>query len=207
MYKRQALRAPDCPPSQVPLLLGVLEETVRLSRITESLLLLSRADAGKLKIAQEPVQLSELVNETLDDAEVLAADRSITLTRDVQPDITVSGDAQFLRQVLLNLVENAIKYNHPDGGIHASLSRCPAEDDRYLCEIVIENTGPEIPPEDASRIFERFHRGENNAGGGKIGGHGLGLSICREIVRAAGGKVELRRGKPGWTTFAVCLPG
>ena len=199
-----ALGAPDLPASQVPLLLGVLEETGRLSRITESLLLLSRADAGKLKTAREPVDLSELMNETLDDAELLAADRCITLTRAVQENITVLGDAQFLRQVLFNLVENAIKYNHPNGEIYASLSQLPANE--YPYEIVFENTGPEISPEDAPWIFERFHRG-NNTASPTIAGHGLGLSLCREIVRAAGGEVELRRGKPGWTTFAVRLAG
>ena len=202
-----ALRSADCPPGQVPLLLGLLEETGRLSRITESLLLLSRADAGKLRLARDPVAISELMDETLDDAEVLAAERSITLTRAVQSGLTLSGDTQFLRQVLLNLVDNAIKYNNPNGKIHAGLSYCPTEGERFPYEIIFENTGPEISPEDAPWIFKRFHRGRNDATSTPVGGHGLGLSICREIVRACGGKIELRHCRPGWTTFAVCLPG
>ncbi len=181
-------------------LADILEETTRLSGITENLLLLAKADAWQLDLDRRNVDFAQLVEGTLEDAEILAADRGITLERDLQPGISMRVDAGRLRQVLLNLLDNAVKYNEPGGRIRVTL-----EGTENGCVCSVANSGPAIPADKADQIFERFFRGDPARGGGERG-HGLGLSICRELIRAHGGQIELAENRPGHVEFRFRLP-
>jgi heavy metal sensor kinase len=183
------------------LLDGLLEQTERLSAIVEKLLLLSRADAGALTLRKEPVDLSAMCHELVEDAEILALRKKITTKFDISPAIAVYADESYLRRILLNLLDNAIKYNVDGGTVSISLGKSDS-----LAIFRIANTGPEIPPEHENRIFERFYRADPSRSSETVGS-GLGLSICRELVLAHGGDIWLDRVQPGWTAFALTLPG
>lgn len=195
-----ALRSENLSPQTEKLMIDLLEETGRLISIVEGLLLLSQADAGKLQFDLKPVNMTTLLAEIADDIEILASEREITVFPDFQANVLIKGNAQFLRQVAFNLFDNAVKYNHPGGEIRATLSISNG-----LAVFAISNTGPPIPEEDRVRIFDRFHRAEPSRDRSR-GGHGLGLSICREITRAHQGDITLEPAPMGWTKFQVTLP-
>src|SRR6266436_9192788 len=153
-----------------------LDEIQRLSRIVEGLTLLAKADAGQITLAQEPVRLDELVQDSFADAQILAQPRKIRVDLTACNEVVIHGDRHRLRQLLLNLADNAIKYNQPEGRVLISLR---ATDDQ--AELVISNTGPGIAPEALPRIFDRFYRGDP-AHGSSIEGSGLGLSIAQWSV-------------------------
>jgi heavy metal sensor kinase len=196
-----ALRSEVDNPRIESLLDGLLEQTERLSAIVEKLLLLSRADAGALTLRKEPVDLSAMCHELVEDAEILALRKKITTKFDISPAIAVYADESYLRRILLNLLDNAIKYNVDGGTVSISLGKSDS-----LAIFRIANTGPEIPPEHENRIFERFYRADPSRSSETVGS-GLGLSICRELVLAHGGDIWLDRVQPGWTAFALTLPG
>jgi heavy metal sensor kinase len=196
-----ALRSEVDNPRIESLLDGLLEQTERLSAIVEKLLLLSRADAGALTLRKELVDLSAMCHELVEDAEILALRKKITTKFDISPAIAVYADESYLRRILLNLLDNAIKYNVDGGTVSISLGKSDS-----LAIFRIANTGPEIPPEHENRIFERFYRADPSRSSETVGS-GLGLSICHELVLAHGGDIWLDRVQPGWTAFALTLPG
>ena len=183
------------------LLDGLLEQTERLSAIVEKLLLLSRADAGALALRKEFIDFSAICHELVEDAEILALRKQITTESEISPAIAVYADESYLRRILLNLLDNAVKYNVKGGTVSISLSKSNS-----LALFRIANTGPEIPKEHENRIFERFYRADSSRSSATVGS-GLGLSICRELVLAHGGDIWLERVQPGWTTFVLTLPG
>ena len=180
-------------------LLSLQEEIARLNRIIEHLLLLARFDAGQAASIREPVDLSALARETCEDAELFSSAQNIRIEAFIAADVVVSGDPGQLRRVLLNLLDNACKFNIPGG-----LVRCALEKDDPLARLVVTNTGPGIPPEMQSRLFKRFFR----ADAARVqAGHGLGLSLCREIIQAHGGEIHLAQdSQDGFTQFVVTLP-
>ena len=183
-------------------MLNLLEETGRLVQIVEGLLLLSQADAGKLQMGTDEVELGALIEDLGDDIEILAAPLAITVETKIAPGVLITGSEQFLRQLMMNLFDNAIKYNVPNGTIRAQLA---AQGNQAVFSIV--NTGAEVPPEQRDRIFDRFHRAESSRTRDRAqGGQGLGLSICREIALAHGGVLTLEPSEPGWTKFQLTLP-
>jgi heavy metal sensor kinase len=188
-------------PGMEPLLEGLLAETQRLCDIVEKLLLLSRADAGELTLATEILDFSSICRELVEDAQILAGPKRISTEFEIAPDIKVFGDEFYLRRVLLNLLDNAIKYNVAGGSLSISLTTS-----HPTAQLRISNTGPGILKEDEYRVFERFYRGDPSHSS-EISGSGLGLSICREIVAAHGGQLWLEQHQPGWTAFTVSLPG
>jgi heavy metal sensor kinase len=196
-----ALRSEVDNPRIECLLDGLLEQTERLSAIVEKLLLLSRADAGALTLRKEHVDLSAMCHELVEDAEILALRKKIATKSDISPAIAVYADESYLRRILLNLLDNALKYNVEGGTVSISLGKSDS-----LAIFRIANTGPEIPPEHENRIFERFYRADPSRSSDTVGS-GLGLSICRELVLAHGGDIWLERVQPGWTAFALTLPG
>jgi len=183
------------------LLDGLLEQTERLSAIVEKLLLLSRADAGALTLKKEPIDFSAMCHELVEDAEILALRKKIATKSEILPAIAVYADESYLRRILLNLLDNAVKYNVEGGTVSISLGKSGS-----LALFRIANTGPEIPPEHENRIFERFYRADPSRSSDTVGS-GLGLSICHELVLAHGGDIWLERVQPGWTAFALTLPG
>jgi signal transduction histidine kinase len=179
---------------------NLLEETQRLKTITRSLLLLAQADAGQLKLALEPVDLSVELDAMIEDARVLAADARLQFEVELPGQLPVKADRALLHTALFNLVMNAIKYNEPDGKISIHLE---ASGNKIILEI--GNTGPGILPADQTKIFDRFFR-IAQVKGPKVEGIGLGLSLAREIVRAHGGELSLAEVRPDWTCFKAILP-
>jgi signal transduction histidine kinase len=178
----------------------LLEETQRLKTITRSLLLLAQADAGKLTLTREPVDLSLQLEGIIEDARVLASAWRLTFEVQVQPHLRVQADRALLHTALYNLITNAIKYNVPDGSVRVALARADQDILVTVC-----NTGPGIPLEEQARVFDRFHRVHRTGGGGRDG-IGLGLSLAREIVRAHGGQLTLKESAAGLTCFELSLP-
>ena len=196
----EAIRTGDHPPAQEKMLLNLFEETTRLVTITEDLLLLSRADAGKLQLDTSAIDLSQFLDEMIEDVEILAERRTIKIRSEIPRGIFVQADDHFLPQLLLNLFDNAIKYNHAGGELRVRI--IPG---RTAHQIAIANTGPGLTPPQAAHVFDRFYRGDA-ARDRSVGGHGLGLSICREIARALDGEISVHIEEPGWTEFRVSLP-
>jgi signal transduction histidine kinase len=126
--------------------------------------------------------------------------RMIKADAEISSGIVVCADQSYIRQALLNLLDNAVKYNVESGVIAVSLKRSDS-----LALLRIANTGPEIPRDHETRIFERFYRVDASHSSDVVGS-GLGLSICREIALAHGGNIWLDRREPGWTAFILALP-
>ncbi len=182
------------------LLSSLLDETHRLTGITRSLLLLSRADAGQLVPAFEEVSLSELLPELLEDTEVLAAEAELELKAQIATDIRVMADSLLLRSAFLNVLINAVKYNKPGGFIRVELKA-----DGRKARITVANSGPGIPTGEQALIFDRFQRADQSRER-RIDGIGLGLSLTRELLHAHHGSVELEESRPGLTRFVINLP-
>lgn len=179
---------------------SMLEEVQRLSTIVGQLAFLARADAGLLTFAHEPVELDELVRELTEDTTMLAAGSNITVTLASCDPIQLKGDRMRLRQLLLNLADNAVKHNQPDGSITLSLR---VENQCALFQIT--NTGPALPPEMRVRVFERFFRGDT-AGGHAEEGSGLGLSIAASITHAHDGSIVMTATDDARTRITLRLP-
>ncbi|MEM0896787.1 MAG: ATP-binding protein, partial [Verrucomicrobiota bacterium] len=175
----------------------VLEQTGHQRSILESLLLLSRADSGKLHISREPIDLSEKLKTWVEDAEFLAEPHGITVESDIQPNLWIEGDSIMLQQVAHNLFSNAARYNITGGEI---LCRLRSSGDHI--EWRVASTGKIIAGDDRERIFERFARADSTS---KEPGAGLGLSLAQEIVLAHGGDIRLLDAVDGMNVFQVCL--
>ena len=195
-----ALRDPTTPPAQREIFADQLDEIARLTKIVDSLTLLAKADAGQLALAQEPVRLDELVRDSYADAQLLARVGRMEVELQACDETTVRGDRHRLKQLLLNLTDNAIKYTQPEGRITIGLNR-----NNGSAELTIANTGPGIAPEKLPRIFERFYRGDP-AHNNSIEGCGLGLSIAQWIVKAHGGDIRIGSDIGKLTTVTVRFP-
>ena len=187
------------PASQREWIESLLDEVQRLARIVDSLTLLTKADAGLVPLERKPVPLGELVQEAFEDAVILAQPDQVRVTLDGCADAVVIGDRHRLRQLLLLLADNAVKYNRAGGEIHISLR---VQDG--TAELRMTNDGGGITPETQRRLFDRFVRGENAKG--KVEGCGLGLTIAQWIVHAHGGTIELVPESGEKTTALVRLP-
>ena len=175
------------------------EETLRLARLVEDLLLLARADAAKANIRREEVDLSALAGRILGNFGLQAADKRIRLEADPGESIRVTADRDKIAQVIENLVKNALQYT-PEGGIVRIRVRRTGE----TVEFAVENTGPGIAPDDLPFIFERFYRGEKSRSR-DFGGTGIGLTIVKQLVEAHGGQAGVES-TPERTLFRFTLP-
>jgi signal transduction histidine kinase len=182
------------------MLVSQLDEIDRLTKIVDSLTLLAKADAGQSALQCAPVRLDELLHDCHADAQVLAESRGITVDLTIAEPITLVGDRHRLRQLLLIIVDNALKYNDPGGRVSLALNRRLG-----AAEISCANTGRGIPAEIISRVFDRFYRGETTNPNGEEG-CGLGLAIAEWIVRAHGGKIEIQSAPNQVTRVSVRLP-
>jgi len=179
---------------------SLLDELRRLARIVDGLTLLARADAGQITLAMEPVRLDELVRDNFADAQILAEPHGIKVELQNCEEVTVRGDRHRLRQLLLNLADNAVKYNQPQGRVTMSLQRAGE-----TAELTIANSGPGIPPESLPRVFDRFFRGDP-AHSQTVDGCGLGLSIAKWIVSAHHGTIQIESTPGKLTIVTVRLP-
>jgi heavy metal sensor kinase len=183
------------------------DETKRLTGIVEDLFMLARADAGQYKLTPKEFYLDELAGEVARAVRTLAAERELTLQLDAAKEMPFRGDENLLRRLLLNLVDNAIKYNPRGGAVTVS---CRPEGKRYI--ITVSDTGPGIPAEAQPHIFERFYRADSarsraeDDGAGLTSGAGLGLSIARWIAEAHEGTLELLHSSEAGSVFQLVLP-
>jgi signal transduction histidine kinase len=177
-----------------------LDEVQRLTKIVDALTLLTKADAGQIALKSEPVALNEIVRDVFADAQILAKPANLSVVLSVCEEVKINGDKHRLRQLLLNLADNAVKYNQPAGTIEFSLRR-----DGATAELKIANTGPGISPKILPRVFERFFRGDP-AHNSAVDGCGLGLSIAQWIVSAHNGSVKIESQPMKLTTVTVSLP-
>ena len=181
----------------------VLDETTRLAGLVSDLLELARIQAGTVRLARDKVELAELLTEVKEIYSLAAFEKQITLTTEVDPiTLSVVGDRDRLKQVLLNLVSNAIRYT-PKGGI---ISLSAKEDSRGVV-ISVADTGPGVPEEELTRIFEKFHRLDKSRDTA-TGGTGLGLAIAKQLINLHGGTVaaQNRVDGPG-LVVSFDLPG
>lgn len=178
-----------------------LDEVQRLSRIVEGLTLLTKADAGQVSLNSEPVQLDELVRDACADAQILAKPSKLKVGLGACEPFLMQGDRHRLRQVLLNLTDNAIKYNEPGGVVDIELRAIGDT----IAQLTIANTGKGIPPEALPHVFDRFFRGDPSHNSA-VEGCGLGLSIARWIVNAHGGAIKITSAPCEFTKVVVTLP-
>jgi signal transduction histidine kinase len=181
-------------------LLSQIDEIERLTKIVDGLTLLMKADAGQIKLNREPVRLDDLVRESFADAKILAQSLHIQISMPVCEELTVLGDRHRLRQLLLNLTDNAVKYNELGGSAAISLRSIDG-----FAELKIENTGTGLSLESQPRVFDRFFRGDSSHSN-TIEGCGLGLSIAQWITIAHGGIIQFTSKPNEFTTVTVRLP-
>ena len=179
---------------------SMLEEADRLARLVDRLLTLSKADTGQASLSVDVVDLCELADRVAGQLDVLAEEKqqSIQILRDASPHFT--GDPLVLRQALLNLVDNAIKYSPVGGQITIRIAQSSAGAIIDVCD-----TGPGIPTELQSRIFDRFYRLDQSRSR-ENGGTGLGLSIAKWAVEVNGGRLTLEKTNRVGSTFRITLP-
>jgi two-component system, OmpR family, sensor kinase len=198
------LSRPDRSPAEYRETLSVLrDESQRLAHIIEDLFTLARADAGQYPLTLRDAYLDELAAEVLLRARSLALARNITLSSSIEPDLPIHADEVLLGRMLLNLLDNAIKYTPQGGTVNL---QCHRQGDHYL--VSVSDNGPGIPPELQPRIFDRFFRADKARPRSEsdTGGAGLGLSIARWIAEAHHGRLELTRSDASGSTFTVTLP-
>ena len=188
---------PQTPKRQRRRLEELLNQIHRLTSIVDKLLLLSRVDAGRLALSPEELDATELLASFLDDISTLAEQKQITLETEISARRSILADRDSVAIILENLMENAIKYNRMGGKIKITISQT----DEWT-DIAVANTATRIPPERVAHIFQRFFR----AGGEHTPGHGLGLSIVKELAEANQGKVQLVSSDGEWTVFRLRLP-
>jgi heavy metal sensor kinase len=185
------------------LLTDLIEECTSLGNLINHLLLLAEGDAGLLH-AEEEVRLDELVKRAVDMFQGIAEQRGLTLRSEVPGPVAVRGNRVHLREVIHNLVDNALKFTPVGGSVSVDLS-APMDSSRV--QLRVRDTGNGIPAEDLPKVFERFYRADKSRQRDQpIGGNGLGLSICQAIVHSYGGKISLTSLPGEGTTVTVSLP-
>lgn len=179
-------------------LASIGEQCDRLTSLVNGLLLLARADAGELEVRREPLDLGAVVADVAEMFEPLAEERGVSLVFSPTSLVTVVGDSSRLRQLVTNLVDNAIKFTGTGGTVTLRIER-----DRERARLLVTDTGIGIPAERLPHVFERFYQASPARSGN---GYGLGLSICKWIVEAHGGTLQAESLPDSGTTFIVALP-
>ena len=187
--------------------LGVVKTSAQsLMVILNDLLDFSKIEAGKLDIESVPFNLSELVSETLKVLRPRAAQKSLTVSLDLAPDLPVSirSDPGRLRQILTNLGDNAIKFT-PSGSVHVTLKCTPAGEGKLTLQLSVQDTGIGIEADKQQRIFEAFSQADTSTTR-QFGGTGLGLTICSRLAKLMGGRIWLESEPGRGSSFHVSLP-
>ncbi len=182
----------------------VLQASRRLTRIVDDLFLLARADAGHLTVRSEAVELDELVHDATRAIEPVGDLRGVRVELRRMIHAPITGDPDLLGRVLLNLLDNAIKYSPRGGTVVVDMANSGGR-----CTISVVDNGPGIPAQMRESVFERFVRGDaarERANETATDGAGLGLAIARRITVAHGGTLDLAESRPGHTEFRVVLP-
>jgi len=180
---------------------SMLEEVNRLTQLVDELLLISRGDSGAIRLNYAEVGVLALARETVALLEPLAEEKEQRLVLTGDPDITIQADPVFLRQALINVVHNAIKYSPR----RATTSLSVEKTDPHSVAICVTDAGPGIAPEHTARIFDRFYRVDQGRSR-EAGGFGLGLAIAQWAVQAHHGTIGLSNGSGIGSTFRIVLP-
>ena len=194
----EILTDPDTPAKQQTRADALLHQVHQLTSIAENLLLLARSDAGRLDLHHEQFDLSEVLDGVCDDARAMAEGEGLRVEAELPAQLLVVADRRAVSLIVQNLLENAIKYNEPDGCICIEARAVNGK-----AELTVKNNGEPIPPERAPHIFERFYRARSD---GRITGQGLGLSVACELAKAHGGDLVLVRSDAEWTEFCAWIP-
>jgi heavy metal sensor kinase len=195
-----ALRRPREAGDYTIVLESNLEEIDRMTRIVDELLFLSRADMGEVKMERQPVKLEALLEDVHRQASLLGQAREVQVVLGLVAPATVLGDELRLRELFLNLVDNAVKYSRPGGSVEIGLV---AESNRAVVSVTDHGIG--ISSEDQARIFDRFYRTDDARAHTKKG-TGLGLAICSWIVESHQGGIAVESEVGKGSTFTVTLP-
>ena len=180
---------------------SMLEEVDRLTRLVENLLTLTRAEAGRIPLVREPVDVDALASGVAEQLRVLSEEKDQALTVDAAAAVRVDADPTVLRRALVNVLDNAIKYTPANGSIRVVTRRAPGG--HVVMEVI--DTGPGIAPGHRDRIFERFYR--IDAGRSRdAGGEGLGLALARWAVEVHGGRLEVDSDQGQGSVFRIVLP-
>ncbi len=177
----------------------IVQETDRLTRITENLLRLTRLDSGVVEPARS-VAVAPVIERVVRMLRLVADEKQVELTYRIEREQSVLAGGDDLHQIIYNLTENAIKYNRPGGFVRVTLAG--TEDECVLC---VEDNGIGIPDEDRPRVFDRFYRVDKMRSRA-AGGTGLGLSIVADTVRRRGGSISVSSRRGGGSCFTVRLP-
>jgi heavy metal sensor kinase len=178
----------------------IQDEAGRLTRLVDDLLNLARADAGHVRMQTSEFYLNDLLAECCRSVQNMAAAAGVTVECRCLGDVSFHGDEQLLRRLVLNLLDNAIRYTPPNGSVRVELETGEGE----LC-VVVADTGMGIPADAAPHVFERFYRADGSRSRNE-GGFGLGLSIVKWIAESHGGAVDLASTPGEGSTFTVRLP-
>ena len=184
--------------------LAIIEQqATRLSRIVDDMFTLARADAGTYPVRQMPMYLDEVVDDVVKAARVLASTRDVSIEAATIPSAALTGDEDLIRRLMVNLLDNAIRYTPAGSTVRVDLEQASGG---YA--LSISDHGPGIPADVQPRIFERFYRADaaRTRRDGADGGAGLGLALARWIAEAHGGHVSLARSSEAGTTFTAFLP-
>jgi heavy metal sensor kinase len=194
-----ALRAPRDVEDYQQHLQSALEEVDRIAVLVDGLLLLSRVDAGVLRMDEKPVDLTQLLLEVYEQTQILAASHGVKLDIEAIESAVISGDRERLQRLLLNLIDNAIKYTPAGGCVTLSLSS------HGEARVLVKDTGIGISEAEQAQIFDRFYRSPEARWLGK-GGSGLGLCIAQSIAEAHRGHLYVESTRDQGSVFTLCLP-
>lgn len=197
---------PDLPTDKHQELIGMIRrESRRLSKMTKDFLDFARLESGRSRLAKLPVDIRTVISDVVRISETQAAERGIHIELHLAEDLptpnavpTIVGDSDRLKQVMLNLVSNATKYNRENGRIEVKAEKAENE-----VEISVKDTGRGIEPQDIEHLFERFYRIPGSEG---AEGTGLGLSVAQKIVQEHNGRIEVSSKRGVGTTFTIILP-
>jgi heavy metal sensor kinase len=195
-----ALERPRTPEEYQRLLASLRDDTARMGQLLGELLTLARADAGQQLLSREPLELAELVHNVVSAMQPLAGQRGVQLVEDTRVEAVVDGDQTRLSQLLLNLVENGLRYTPAGGSVSVRVGH-----DGGWAVIEVADTGVGIAREHLPHVFERFYRADP-ARARSDGGAGLGLAIGHWIAQAHGGRIEVSSEPGRGSTFRVYLP-
>ena len=179
-----------------------LDEVIHLEKIVGNLLTLSRYDSGKIVLESVPVDLTDIVFEQGAKIGKIAEARNVEIRMEESLPVCIQGDPTYLAQMVFNVLENAVKYNRPDGRVIVRLESRPAES---VCRLVVADTGFGIPSSDLPRVYERFYRVDPSRSR-DVAGSGLGLSLVRMIAELHGGTVLLDSREGEGTRVEITLP-
>jgi len=199
----RAITMPSLPPEALAALEETLQEINRMTELVEALLMLARADEGTAPLHRETVDLRAIVEETGETGELLAAEAGVTMEVATPADpVIVPVDASRIRQLILNLLTNAVKYTPAGGSVRLQLGPPNGR-----VTLTVADSGVGIAPGDLPHIFDRFWRADSaRTRTGERSGTGLGLAICKWIAEAHGGTIDVQSRPGRGTTFTVTLP-